>query len=898
MKQKLFTLLTLLLCLCSTAWADTTFKCKLNGSVVQERNDGNTGDFFSFSFSSGSYSWKSSSDVTGCTYDGVNYTQALKFDSKPTLSFTTTQKATVIVVQSTDKNSSKAPKLDNTAMTTSESITGANVWTATEVSAGTHTIKYNSEIWIHCVYVIYSATTYNITLDDNGEYQGNGSAKVTADGTSLTGITAPKRTGYSVSGYYKEAECTNLIATAAGVLQASTDYTDADGKWTATENKTLYAAWEAGKYTLTITPNEAGYGSVEPTSVANIPYNTATSSSTNTFTVNGTTVTATPSAATAEYTYAFDSWTNLPATVTEDATVTATFTRTPVSYELAWNANGDGATLSGEYTNGTTAFGTTIVKPTAIKEGYVLLGWSTTPDGDVVNVTTMPAANTTYYAKWTAEVAPTITVEATSLSTPQNVSTALKVTPTGTPAPTIQWYSNTTASNTGGTIINGATNATYSPAVTTIGTYYFYAVATNTAGTVTSNVITLTVAPKLNSLVYSNGFKAFIQQPGAGNGTIKAYYIAGTDAPTISSFTATTGATYRVEGTTLTLTAADGNTKATFDITLEPVTPFSGTGEYTFTANDAWVKTGNSFSSGWKIARSYENDSEAKFMVSTGSNRLYLFLAPSTSFTVTQNGSSNRDMLVSINGGDAIEKSAASTFTVNGDEDAAYMVEIAQKNSNGGDGRISKVSITKSGFESGIITASGWNTFSSSNKLDLSKVTGGKAYVATATEGNSVTLTQVTDKIVAANEGLMIKGTPGEAFKIETTTADATFSGDNLLVGLPNGGEVAKANNTDTWNYVFGWTDPTDPGFYLVNATLPTLGAGKAYLQTSAALSTETPARLNLVFDGETTGINTLDNFTISPFDNNAPMYNLAGQRVNKSYKGIVIVNGKKILKK
>ena len=153
------------------------------------------------------------------------------------------------------------------------------------------------------------------------------------------------------------------------------------------------------------------------------------------------------------------------------------------------------------------------------------------------------------------------------------------------------------------------------------------------------------------------------------------------------------------------------------------------------------------------------------------------------------------------------------------------------------------------------ITDSGWNSFSCNSNLDLSTISGGEAYVASATSGNTVTLTPVTDKIVAAGTGLMIKGTAGEAFTIDATSAAATFEGTNLLVGMPNGGEVAKANNTDTWNYVFGWTDPTDPGFYLVNATLPTLGTGKAYLQTSAALSSETPARLNIVFEGVANGI-------------------------------------------
>ncbi|MEM5566953.1 PKD domain-containing protein [Psychroserpens sp. AS72] len=45
----------------------------------------------------------------------------------------------------------------------------------------------------------------------------------------------------------------------------------------------------------------------------------------------------------------------------------------------------------------------------------------------------------------------------------------------GAGSPTYQWFSNTTNSNTGGTLIPGATNSTYTPPVfTVIGTYYYY----------------------------------------------------------------------------------------------------------------------------------------------------------------------------------------------------------------------------------------------------------------------------------------------------------------------------------------------------------------------------------------------------------------------------------------
>ena len=59
---------------------------------------------------------------------------------------------------------------------------------------------------------------------------------------------------------------------------------------------------------------------------------------------------------------------------------------------------------------------------------------------------------------------------------------------------TYQWYSNTSKSNTGGTTINGANNASYAPVTTTVGTKYYYCVATyDEECTITSNVATVTI---------------------------------------------------------------------------------------------------------------------------------------------------------------------------------------------------------------------------------------------------------------------------------------------------------------------------------------------------------------------------------------------------------------------
>jgi len=68
---------------------------------------------------------------------------------------------------------------------------------------------------------------------------------------------------------------------------------------------------------------------------------------------------------------------------------------------------------------------------------------------------------------------------------------------------TYQWYSNTSASTTGGTSLgsaNGAQTATYTPTSSSAGTTYYYCVVTESnACSTTSNVVTVTVLPQLNA---------------------------------------------------------------------------------------------------------------------------------------------------------------------------------------------------------------------------------------------------------------------------------------------------------------------------------------------------------------------------------------------------------------
>lgn len=188
---------------------------------------------------------------------------------------------------------------------------------------------------------------------------------------------------------------------------------------------------------------------------------------------------------------------------------------------------------------------------------------------------------------------------------------------------------------------------------------------------------------------------------------------------------------------------------------------------------------------------------------------------------------------------------------------------------------------------SGEITASGFNTFSSSYPLDLSTITNATAYVASAVEGDKVELVKTTDK-VAAGEGLFLAGTAGETFTIGVTTEAATLTADNKLVGLPAGGEVPVDK------YVFAWptSDPSAASFYIVETTPATLGAGKAYLDTAAGGG----ARLSLSFGedaGEATGISEMKSVKAD-----GTIFNLRGQRVAQPQKGLYILNGKKTIVK
>lgn len=220
------------------------------------------------------------------------------------------------------------------------------------------------------------------------------------------------------------------------------------------------------------------------------------------------------------------------------------------------------------------------------------------------------------------------------------------------------------------------------------------------------------------------------------------------------------------------------------------------------------------------------------------------------------------------------------SWTMDVEDDAVYKY----------DGRVSNQTLTLNTY--------GMATYCSAYPLDFSSVSpsGLSAYrISAAADGN---LTKEALAKVPAGVGVYVEGTANEEYTIPTT-ATATAIGTNMLVGVTSDKGISQTETDGTiTNFILTVNavdgDVATPKFFKVNSEGNTVLANRAYLQIPTA---DVNAREFFWFvdeteENETTGINAV-NGTIS---NGATIYNLAGQKVSNDYKGIVIVNGKKII--
>ena len=159
--------------------------------------------------------------------------------------------------------------------------------------------------------------------------------------------------------------------------------TDATRTFTVTGNMTYTATFKQATtyHTVTVTASPAGYGTVDVPAVTNVPHGTNITVNGSQATIYNTTVTATPAANDAQYTYTFTGWTNAPATVNSDLTVTANFTRTTRTYTvtIAEVENGTVVVKNGDnvVANGSEVpYGTTLTVVATPAENYEFSAWT------------------------------------------------------------------------------------------------------------------------------------------------------------------------------------------------------------------------------------------------------------------------------------------------------------------------------------------------------------------------------------------------------------------------------------------------------------------------------------------------------------------------------------------
>lgn len=182
--------------------------------------------------------------------------------------------------------------------------------------------------------------------------------------------------------------------------------------------------------------------------------------------------------------------------------------------------------------------------------------------------------------------------------------------------------------------------------------------------------------------------------------------------------------------------------------------------------------------------------------------------------------------------------------------------------------------------------SSGFATFSASYPVNYGSL-GLEAYaVKLNADTKTITLKKIEGK-VPAGKAVLLKGTPNGSYKL--TTGEGAVAEFDTDLKVSDG----SATSSDAVAVYGLATVKGQDGFYKapIGTTIP---ATCAYLEVDNSASL---AKFYSLGDhsGSTTGITSVKNEAAG---NNAPMYNLAGQLVDKSYKGIVIKNGKKIVLK
>lgn len=197
------------------------------------------------------------------------------------------------------------------------------------------------------------------------------------------------------------------------------------------------------------------------------------------------------------------------------------------------------------------------------------------------------------------------------------------------------------------------------------------------------------------------------------------------------------------------------------------------------------------------------------------------------------------------------------------------------------------------------ISPSGYSTYAAYYPVDYSKLRLEAYAVNLNADKKTITLTKIKEGVVPAGKAVLLKGTPDMSYELTIGEGDEAKFDTDLKVSDGTATSYEKTVTTTSSSVkipvaVYGLaTVNGQDGFYKASDDKK-IPVKCAYLEVENPTSS---AKFYSLGDnsGSTTGITSVKNEAAG---NNAPMYNLAGQLVDKGYKGIVIKNGKKIVLK
>ena len=259
----------------------------------------------------------------------------------------------------------------------------------------------------------------------------------------------------------------------------------------------------------------------------------------------------------------------------------------------------------------------------------------------------------------------------------------------------------------------------------------------------------------------------------------------------------------------------------------------------------------------------------------------YLYAASSSSNYLRTQANNNDNGLWTI----SIDETGIATITAQGDKTRNKMRYNSQNSvfSCYGSGQDDIYLYVKDGEEtpneSVTVSNAGYATYCSENALDFtnSQI---KAFIGTR-NGTSLVFNPINK--VPANTGILLYKVGGatEQIPVATTVDNAT---GNCLVG------VTEQTTITADDYILSRSSD-GVGFYKAG-THTTLAAKRAYISASTATGIKSFA-INF---GDADGVKEIGNGQLTI--DNAHIYNLAGQRLQKLQKGVNIIGGKKVVVK